>query len=185
MRQVVIARIQRHQTYRFVKHRMIKLQICQRITRAVQAIQPTAVRHIQRLKLIRPLVHKTRHMCAIQLLQLLVLAQVQLCNLRLAHVQDTQVRVLRYIHARYIGHFKRQLQQIRAIRRVYLRQRARVVSVKRLHLRILRQIEVGVKIAHHRYLQEDQRVLLAYHQRRRLRKRVVRYIERANLRVLA
>ena len=124
-------------------------------------------------------------MGAVQLQQLLVLAQVQLRYLGLAHIQDTQVRVLRYVHARHIRHLQRQLHQVRALRRVNLRQRAGVVCVERAQLRVLRHVEVRIQIAHHRYLQNNQRVFLTYHQRSCLRKWVIRYIQSANLGILA
>ena len=93
--------------------------------------------------------------------------------------------VLGYIHARHIGHLQRQLHQVRAFRRVNLRQRAGIVRVKRAQLRVLRHIEVRVQIAHHRYLKQLQKRFLAYHQRRCLREGVVRHIQGTNLRILA
>ena len=80
-------------------------------------------------------------MTAIQLLNLVVIAQVEFRHLRLADVKDEQIRVIADIHLFDIGTVDRQLNQFRTVRSVTGPEILTSPCLERHEIGIIREIQ--------------------------------------------
>ena len=178
-RQVVFVGIQRLQqrTFRHIEFREV-------IGRAEQVNQIRIIRQVEFIQF-RTDIISARLVCAVELLQLGVVAHVDAADARIADIQNQQIGVLAHIQRFDIRQIERQAQQVRALGRVDVRYTKIVIRIERLHLRIFRQVELGaIEVVDLGNFEQHQLGFVAYHQRRLGAERVVGQIQRAQFAVV-